>query len=67
MKLQELMKMKKKLKMHYLTCCNLLIVQDLLQTHYQVLLIIFLEGFMKIKLNLNTTTMIGTFRIKYKD
>ena len=48
--------MQKKLQKIYLTDYNLLIVQDLRQIHYQILLIIFLKEF--IKLNVNTDTMI---------
>ena len=47
--------MEKKLQKIYLTYYNLLIVQDLLQVHYQILPIIFLMGFLK--LNVNTDTM----------
>ena len=56
MKLQELMKMEKKLQKLYLKDFNLLRVQDLLQAHYQVLSIIFLKGF--IKLNVETVICI---------
>ena len=46
--------MDKKLQKIYLTYYNLLIVQDLWQVHYQILLIIFLKKI--IKLNVNTDT-----------
>ena len=51
----------------YLTYCNLLIVQDLWQAHYQVLSITFLKKF--IELNINMGMMIKkceTCGIKYK-
>ena len=41
--------MEKKLQNIYLTDYNLLIVQNLWQTHYQILPIIFFEGIHKIK------------------
>ena len=64
-KLQELIKMEKKLHKIYLTYYNLLIVQDLWQAHYQILSIIFLKEF--IELNVNTDMMIkcDTCRTKY--
>ena len=59
--------MEKILQKPYPTDCNLLIVQDLWQAHYQVLLILLKEF---IKLNANTNTMIRkieTCKIKCKD
>ena len=47
--------MEKKLQNPYLADYSLLIAQDLWQAHYQVLLIIWLNEF--IKLNVNTNTM----------
>ena len=46
--------MKKKLQKIYATYCNLLIVQDLWQVHYQVLPIIFLREFIELNVNLDT-------------
>ena len=54
--------MEKKLQKRYLTCYNSLIAQDLLQAHYQVLLIIFLKEI--IKSNINTKTMIKNVKLK---
>ena len=48
--------MERKLQKIYPIDYNLLIAHDLLQAHYQILIIIFLKEF--IKLNLNTDTMI---------
>ena len=48
--------MEKKLQKIYLTYYNLLTVQDLWQTYYQILSIIFLKEFTK--LNVSTNTMI---------
>ena len=48
--------MEKKLQKAYLTDYNLLIAQDLWQTHYKILLMTFLKEF--IKLNVNMDTMI---------
>ena len=63
-KLEELIKMQKKLQKIHLTCYNLLIAQ----AHYQIRSIIFLKEL--IKLNENTDTMIKniceTCRIKYR-
>ena len=53
-KLQEFIKMKKKLEKQYLTYYNLLIVQNVSQAH-QILSIIFLKEFLK--LNINTDLM----------
>ena len=50
-KLQELIKMEKKLQKIYVTYYNLLIVQDLWQAHYQILSIIFLKQFIKVNVN----------------
>ena len=47
--------MEKKLQKIYLTHYNLLRAQDLLQVHYQILSIIFLNEF--IELNVNSDTM----------
>ena len=55
-KLQELIKLEKKLQKIYLTYYNLLIVQDLWQAHYQILSMIFPKKF--IELNINSDTMI---------
>ena len=48
--------MEKKLLKIYLTYYNLLIAQDLLQAHYQILFIIFPKKI--IELNVNSETMI---------
>ena len=45
--------MEKKLQKIYLTYYNLLIVQDLLQTHYRILSIIFLKEFIELNVNLD--------------
>ena len=55
-KLQELLKMEKKLQKIYLIYYNLLIAQDLWKAHSQILSIIFLKEF--IKINVNKDTMI---------
>ena len=55
-KLQELIKMEKKLQKIYLTFYSLLIAQDSQQAHYQILLIIYLKNF--IELNVNENMMI---------
>ena len=44
--------MEKKLQKPYFKNCNLLIVQDLWQTHYQTFMIIFLNVFMKLNVNI---------------
>ena len=49
--------MEKKFQKLYLAYYNLLKAQDLWQTHYQILLIIFLKEF--INLNVNTEKMIN--------
>ena len=51
-----------KIQKPYLTDCNLLIVQDLWQAHYQILLIILLSEC--IKLNVNTNTMIKNVKLE---
>ena len=53
--------MEKKLQNSCPTGYNLLIVQDLSQGHYQVLLIILLTEF--IKLSINTNTMIKNVKL----
>ena len=53
--------MEKKVKKIYLTYYNLLIAQDLWQTHYQILSIIILKEF--IKLNINTDTIIKNVKL----
>ena len=53
MKLQEFIKMEKKLQKIYLTYYNLLIVQDLWQAYYQILSIIFLKDFIELNVNLD--------------
>ena len=50
--------MERKLQNIYLTYHNLLIAQDLWQTHFQILAIIFLKEF--IKLNVNTDMMMNS-------
>ena len=60
-KIQELIKMERKLQKIYPTYYNLLIAQDLWQAHYQTLSIIFLKEF--IKLNVNTDTMIKNVKL----
>ena len=56
MKLQELIKMKKKLQKVHLTYYNLMMAQDLWKSHYQILSKVFLREL--IKLNLNMDIMI---------
>ena len=51
-----------KIQKPYLTDYNLLVVQDLWQAHYQILLIILLSEF--IKLNVNTNTMIKNVKLE---
>ena len=53
--------MEKKLQKIYLTYCNLLIAESLLQVHYQILSIMFLKGF--IKLNVITDTIIKNVKL----
>ena len=48
------MKMETKLQKIYLIYYNLLILQDLWQAHYQILLIIFLKEFIELNVNLDT-------------
>ena len=50
-KLEELVKIVKKLKKTYLTKQNLLSVQDLWQPQYKILLVILLKKFMKLDLS----------------
>ena len=45
-----------KIKITHLTNNNLLIVQDLRQGHYQILLIILLKEFIKLNANMDTIT-----------
>ena len=49
----KLIKMEKKLQKIYRTYYNLLIVQDLWQTHYKILSIIFLKNFVELRVNTN--------------
>ena len=60
MKLQELIKIEKKLQKIYLTHYNLLTAQGLWQAHYQISSIIFLKELKG--LNVNTDTMIKTVK-----
>ena len=53
--------MERKLQKIYPIDYNLLIAQDLLQAHYQILIIILLKEF--IKLNVNTDTMIKNVKL----
>ena len=46
--------MEKKLQNIYLTDYNLLIAQDLLQAHYQILSIIFLKKFIRLNVYMDT-------------
>ena len=55
--------MEKKLQKIYLSHYNLLRAQDLLQVHYQILSIIFLNEFLE--LNINSDTMIKN--VKYME
>ena len=67
MKLQELIKMEKKLQKVHLSYYNLMMAQDLWKAHYQILSKVFLKEF--IKLNLNMDIMIkkcGTCRTTYE-
>ena len=59
--------MDKKLQKIYLTYYNLLIVQDLWQVHYQILLIIFLKKIIKLNVNTDTDKKCKTGGIKYKN
>ena len=59
-KLQELVKMEKKLQKIYPKYYNLLIAQDLWHAHYQILPIIFRKEF--IELNVNLDTMIKNMK-----
>ena len=45
--------MEKKLQKIYLTYYNLLILQDLLQVHYQILSVIFLKEFIELNVNMD--------------
>ena len=56
MKLQELIKMEKKLQKVHLTYYNLMMAQDLWKSHYQILSKVFLREL--ITLNLNMDIMI---------
>ena len=60
-RLQELMKMEKKLKKIYLTYYNVLTAQDLWQAHYQILSITFLKEFLE--LNVNADMMIKNVKL----
>ena len=53
--------MERKLQKIYPIDYNLLIAQDLLQAHYQILIITLLKEF--IKLNVNTDTMIKNVKL----
>ena len=53
--------MEKKLQKMYLKYYNLLIAQGLWQAHYQILSIIFLKEFIKLKVN--TDTMIKNAKL----
>ena len=57
-----MIKKEKKLEKPHLTGNSLLIVQDLWQTRYEILLIILLKKF--IKLNVNKETMIKNVRLE---
>ena len=59
--------MEKKLEKPYPKNYNLLIAQDLWQTHYQVLLIILPKAFMKLNVNMDMIIRCEACRIKYKD
>ena len=61
MKLQGLIKMKKKLQKIYLKYYDLLLVQDLWQAHYQILSTIFLKK--STELNVNTDMMIKYLKL----
>ena len=61
MKLQELIKLDRKLQKPYATDYNLLVMQDLWQAFHQIFLIILLKEF--IKLNVNTNTMIKNVKL----
>ena len=65
-KLQEMIKMDKKLQKIYFTYYNLLIAQNLWQVHYQILSIIFLKKFIKLNSNNGTMTKYKTCGINYK-
>ena len=56
-----MIKKKKTSEKLYLTDYNLLIVQNLWQAHYKVLLPILLKDF--VKLNVNTNTMIKNIKL----
>ena len=60
--------MKKKSQKPYLTNYNLFIAQNLWQAHYQTLLIILLNEFIKLTANINTKIKtVKLFLIKNKD
>ena len=61
-KLQELVKMEKKLQKPYPTDYNLLIVQNLWQVRYKILLIILLKEYVKINVNIDTIIIISIVR-----
>ena len=61
MRLQELIKMEKKLQKIHLIYYNLLIAQDLSQAHYQILSINILKEF--IELNVNTSIMVKNVKL----
>ena len=64
-KLQELIKMDKKLQKIYVTYYNLRIAQDLWQDHHQILSIIFLKEFRELNENMDMLIKkCETFRIK---
>ena len=53
-KLQELIKIEKKLQKIYLTYYNILVARDFWQVHYQILSINFLKELIKLDVNLDT-------------
>ena len=59
--------MKKKSQKPYLTNYNLFIAQNLWQAHYQTLLIILLNEFIKLTANMDTKIKTESFLIKNKD
>ena len=59
--IQELIKMETKLQKIYLTYYSLLIAQNLIQVHYQILSVIALKEF--IKVNVNTEMMIRNIKL----
>ena len=63
---KELIKMERKWQKVYLTYYNLLIGQNLWQSHYRLLSMIFLKEFIKLNVNMDTDKKCENCRITYK-